>query len=274
MTDTVLDLPIRASNRPSARIRPLKALHHMRKLIANKEDTHQVFKIVQALDGNSYQKTYKKFAATALGKQRIAERRNMAPMFDGRREEFLAMPLGTLGRTYADFMVREGLTGQGLVDESLVLYLDKNGEPYQDMLQWYGERSRDLHDMFHVLSGYGRDSLGEATLLGFSQRQAYGIGRGILFIHYMAGREIIKEVPRHIDIAGVLREGRDNGAAAEKILQQDFLALLDRPIEDVRAMLNIKKPVKYFAALEQIREAGIDPLAVNAPQMTDNLAAA
>ena len=37
----------------SRRIRPLKAYKHFRKLIADKEDTTQVFNIVEALDGSN-----------------------------------------------------------------------------------------------------------------------------------------------------------------------------------------------------------------------------
>ena len=55
------------------RRRPLKALHHFRKLVKNKEDTTQVFYIIQALNGDSFQKRFVKFANSEKGRMRLKE---------------------------------------------------------------------------------------------------------------------------------------------------------------------------------------------------------
>ena len=39
--------------------------------------------------------------------------------------------------------------------------------------RWMGERLRDIHDLFHVITGYGRDALGELCLLAFTNAQHY-----------------------------------------------------------------------------------------------------
>src|SRR3546814_16483062 len=54
-----------------------------------------------------------------------------------------------------------------LVEES-----EKSGRPtYPDLVQWYGYRLRDTHDLMHVLTGYGRDALGEQCVLLFTHGQ-------------------------------------------------------------------------------------------------------
>src|SRR3546814_16494227 len=82
------------------------------------------------------------------------------------------LPEGSVGRVYVDFMEREGLTAQGLVDESLKF---RRGKPsHDDMLELYGNRLRATHDLFHILTGYGRDALGEQCVLAFSYSQTIG----------------------------------------------------------------------------------------------------
>lgn len=253
---TEFNLPLIHPDRPKPRIRPFKAIHHFNKLVADKEDTNQVFEIIDNLDGKTLSRHFKKFAQTQGGRARIAERRYLPPILDGRRAEFLQMPEGSLGRVYAEFMQSEGLTAQGLVDES---EMRMRGKRYDDIIQWFAERLRDTHDMFHVLSGYGRDALGEATLLGFSQRQSHKLGRGVIFIHYMGGRQIAKYAPRGVDIKAVLREGRQLGVRADKIVEQDLLSMLELPIDQVRKDLNIGEPVLYKQALDVFRCEGMEP---------------
>ena len=236
--------------RTPPRFRPLKAMHHMQKLIADKEDTEQVFHIIDALNGNHIVKELHAFADTEAGRARIRERRYLPPLLDD-HDSLRHLPEGSVGRAYIDFMEREGLTAQGLVDESNKFFRERHG----DLIEWYGHRKRDTHDLFHVLSGYGRDALGEASLLAFTHGQSGG-GRGVIFIAYMGCRQIRKAVPRDIDIMACFHEGRRNGAAASRIIEEDIITLLEEPLEAARERLGIAEPVAYRRALAQIGEIG------------------
>ena len=242
-------------DREKPRFKPFKAMKHMRALIADKEDTEQVFHIIEALGGRALLKDLESFAETPKGKQRLAERRSLAPIFDEMRPDLRTYRLGTVGRTYADFMDREGLTAMGLVEESEKFR--RHHAQFDDTINWYANRLRDTHDFFHVLSGYGRDALGEDALLAFSYSQ--NKGPGLMFISYMGARQIRKEAPKAARVMDVMREGKRNGAAAAKLAQQDFLSLLDRPIDEVRGELNIAEPVLYKQALQVFRDSGLQP---------------
>ncbi|MEM1151118.1 MAG: Coq4 family protein [Pseudomonadota bacterium] len=245
MSNTVFLHPER--KRP--RLKPFTAMSRMRRLIANKEDTEQVFHIIEALNGDNLLKVLERFAASENGAKRMVERRQLAPMLDD-HSWIEALPEDTVGRAYLRFMEREGLSAQGLVDES-----DKfHRTDFDDDLKWIGNRLRDTHDLFHVLTGYGRDALGEASLLGFSWGQ--NGGNGVIFISYMGSRQIRKELPRHIDVMACHREGKRNGKAARQIIEEDIVALLHEPLADARQRLNIAKPVAYRKALKQIAELG------------------
>ena len=62
----------------SRRIKPIKAYKHFRNLIKDKEDTTQVFNIIEALDGSNLEKDFKRFMATPEGQARFAERKDLS----------------------------------------------------------------------------------------------------------------------------------------------------------------------------------------------------
>lgn len=246
-------------NRPTPKRRPLKAWRHMQNLIADKEDTAQVFHIIQALNGSSTRRDLEKFARSE-NYQMFRDRKTFLPDVLDDHAPLKALPKGTVGRTYVDFMEREGLTAHGLVNESL-----EQRETYQefdDDLLWYVNRLRDSHDMYHILTGYGRDALGEASLLGFTHSQHGGMG--ISFIAFMGARQIAKEAPRGARVKAALAEARRNGKQAKRLIELDIEAILDKPLAEIREQLNIAEPIVYKQTLKVFMEHNQDPQLVAA----------
>lgn len=234
--------------------RPMKAWRHMQRLIENKEDTEQVFHIIEALNGNAFERNFWAFVESPAGRKLIQEKPYLPPVLDD-HTWIHALPEGTVGRAYAEFMEREGLTAQGLVDESLK-YQSKSRE-YDDDMLWYANRLRDTHDLFHVLTGYNRDALGEASLLAFTYSQNPGLG--VIFISFMGCRTIAKHAPKGARIMDCFREGKRNGAAAQKIIEQDIIALMHEPLEAARERLGIVPPVIYRETLKLLEQHGYTP---------------
>ncbi|MEL7110518.1 MAG: Coq4 family protein [Pseudomonadota bacterium] len=226
----------------------------MQKLIADKEDTAQVFHIIEALNGDANRKDFTRFLNSNNGLRLLQERKFLPIILDD-HAPLRALPEGSVGRAYAEFMEREGLTAHGLVEESKLQRA--NQIEFDDDLLWYSNRLRDTHDLYHVLTGYGRDALGEDALLGYTHSQHGGLG--ISFIAYMGNRQIAKEAPREARVKEVLAEGRRNGKRANRIIDQDIQSLLDQPLEEVRARLNIAEPVLYKRALRVFAEYEQDP---------------
>lgn len=241
---------VHPDRRPAA-FRPLKVWSHMQRLLADREDTEQVFHIIEALNGRSFERNFRGFAASPGGQKVLKEKTYLPPLLDD-HSWILELPEGTVGRAYVDFMKREGLTAQGLVDES-EKFRNKAQEFDDDMLL-YGNRMRDTHDLFHVLTGYGRNTLGEASLLAFTYSQQPGLG--VIFIAFMGCRSIAKQAPKDARVMDCFWEGKRNGAAAAKIVEQDIMALLREPLADARARLGIAPPVKYHEALAAFERAG------------------
>ncbi|MFN7054667.1 Coq4 family protein [Hyphomonas sp.] len=250
MSQATAEVYIHPGRRP-VRVQPLKAWRHMQKLIANKEDTEQVFHIIEALNGRSFEKNFKTFIESPEGPRLLKERQYLPPLLDD-HSWIEKLPEGTVGRAYIEFMRREGLSAQGLVEES-EKFRSKARE-FDDDYLWYANRLRDTHDLFHVLSGYNRDALGEASLLAFTYSQ--NPGPGVLFIAFMGCRTIAKHAPKEARIMDCFREGKRNGAKAQKIMRQDIIALMHEPLEAARARLGIEKPVAYHHALKILTASG------------------
>lgn len=232
-----------------------KAMYHFRKLIANKEDTSQVFHITNALNGTDLYKQFNKFIADPEGRKRFEERRYLPPILDD-RETLRAMPKGSLADAYCTFMDREGLTAQGLVDE-FETFIQDIKDPRPEAFKWFNNRSRDTHDMEHVLTGYGRDALGETCVLSYSYQQRSGLG--IQFIAYMGALEVKRWAPKGAPVIGAIREAARRGKAAKNIMYYDLLDLLPRPLEEVREMLGIEPMSVYPEVHRMMRESGLDP---------------
>ncbi|PHR94225.1 MAG: hypothetical protein COA69_01105 [Robiginitomaculum sp.] len=244
-------------DRKTMRMRPLKALRHFRNLVADKEDTEQVFHIIQALSGKSFLRDLKRFARSSEGKQHIKNKRFLPPILDD-HDAIRKLPEGTVGRAYVDFMESEGLSAAGLVAE-----YDKFGdkvEHYDDLVEWYSNRLRDTHDLMHVLTGYGRDALGEACVLAVS----YGHNRspGVIFISVMGGREIKKLAPKGAPVMKAVFEGKRTGKNSLGISYQDIPSLLAEPLEAARKRMGFSVPVEYNRVHEMCRSVGQDPYQV------------
>ena len=250
----LLDRPLKAPDRAMYRFQPLKALGHFRKLVADKEDTEQVFHIIEATAGRKSAAQAADFVASEEGRRLLAQGNDLPAMLDDHSRWADCGP-NSVAQHYIRFMKREGLTAAGLVAESHKWLPPE--KRHADLYEWYFERLRDTHDLFHVLTGYGRDALGETALLGFSYAQNHN--RGVLFIAYAGAREIRKGSGTSAPIYGAINEGRRLGRECAKLAHQDVETLMREDIDEARARLNLGRPVVYEECLRILREEGLGP---------------
>lgn len=240
-------VPFIDPGRSKAKIKPFKAWRHMQQLLANKEDTQQVFEIIEALNGDSLRRDFRKFIARPDGLSLLQKRLYLPDILDD-HDMLMSFPENSVAHAYVKFMRREKLSAAGLVAESEIQR--QNAHKFDDDLTWFANRGRDTHDLMHVLTGYGRDGLGEAALLAYTYKQHGGFG--INFISMIAHRQIKRVVPSNINIGEVFTEARAHGKAASRVIDQDILSLLQEPLTQARQRLNIKKPLAYRRALVRL----------------------
>jgi len=243
----------RNADRPVPKFRPLKALHHFRKLIADKEDTEQVFHIFQCLPRLAIVEEARTFVYSDAGKALRASEPYLPDLLDD-HVRLRAMPKGSVAHAYVDFMEREGLTAAGLAVE-----YDRfqRGRRYGDLIEWYINRLRDTHDLLHILTGYGRDSLGEQCVLAFTYGQNPAPGN--IFIAYMGGLNMKRNIRSDAPVFKAINEARRSGRGCPRVAEQAIAALMAEPLADARKRLNIAPPNFYGMAHDRLRARGIDP---------------
>jgi ubiquinone biosynthesis protein COQ4 len=244
----------RHPDRPSPRFRPFKALGHFRKLLADKEDTEQVFHIFESLPRRGFVTDAKAFVESTRG-QHLMQSEPFLPTILDDHTALKALPPGSVGRAYVDFMTREGLSAAGLVAESKKMA--SRARDYDDQIGWYLDRVRDTHDLLHILTGYGRDGLGEQCVLGFTYGQNRNLGN--LFIAYLGGLELKRRVKAGAPVFAAIRQGQRFGTAAPNIINEEISLLLAEPLEAARKRLGIGVPNHYQRAHQAYRAVGIDP---------------
>lgn len=234
------------TKRERDRIRPLEALRALRRLSKNPDDTAEVFRVLRALPSGD--RNFRRFRRTEQGRRLLEERPELLEVLSD-REALLAMPPGSLGRTYAEFVEREQISADGLVDASLAGGDGRVDDP--DRLL-FGARLRDSHDLWHVVTGYGRDLLGEAALLAFTFAQTRTPGIGVIVGHalWVAKGDFAPARP-------IIWQGFRRGLGAAWLPAEEWEKRLPQPLDRVREELAVGPPPAYT----QLRSEGAPSLA-------------
>lgn len=239
---------------PASPLRPLAAIKAVIKLVENKEDTTQVFKISEALSGNSHNKLFARFVASPYGKRVVEEpieMENILSNFDRLR----AMPEGSFGRSYLEFMESGGLTPDGLIDVAEQSGVSMRGNDLPEYSRAF-MHFETIHDVWHVVTGYNRDALGELCLLETSRVLTYN--RSFSLITFIGGLVIKREKPS-IRVRQAKREAVKNAKVMAWLPEIDFEELLPLQLTDVRTRLNIRTPEIYNAIPQDIKDKLLKP---------------
>ena len=233
----------------SLRLRPIAALRAVRNLMRNREDTQQVFLLIEALRGKTTLRQFARFRQTETGRAVLGENRRLLDRLSD-WASLAALPAGTLGRAYYDFMAAESLSAEGLVALSRI-----ERPPAADEVTLFRERNREMHDLLHVITGYGRDALGEACLVAFSFAQTKL--KGFALIALFAAHRIARARPGQ-PVRRAVFEGYRHGCSAGWMPGADWEALLTQPVGAIREQFAIKPATCYHGILATAHSAHTD----------------
>ncbi len=228
----------------STRLHPIAALRAMRNLIHNREDTKQVFLLIEALRGKTTLRQLARFRRSETGRAMLAERPSLLDRLSD-RAALAALPPGSLGRAYYEFMAAEDLSAEGLVAVSKIQRPSSDDET-----TWFRERNREMHDLLHIVTGYGRDPLGEACVVAFSYAQTGQ--KGFAVIATVTAFRIARRLPGQRVPRAVLEAYRQ-GRRAGWLIGADWENLLSQPVDAVRAEFRVMSPTYYPRILPDVR---------------------
>ena len=228
-------------------IKPLVAWRAMRELLRNPDDTTQVFHIIEALKGDSLGAAVRRLRATERGRALLRKKPDIVSKLND-REWLLSLPVGSIGRAYYDFVHAENLSADGLIASSDTSAREDIYRLLSEDEIWLADRLRDIHDLQHVMTGYGRDPVGELSLLSFMKTQTPN--RGISFIVWIAKLKYLREVPQ-FDVRPLILEGANIAERTVWMAEIEWEERLAEPLDAVRAELGFEPPQGYQRLREQ-----------------------
>ncbi len=215
-----------------------RARRALRALIEDATRTDQVFEIIDALAGPADEAVGRRFRESPEGKRLLAARPDLRAVLSD-RTALARLPRGTLGRAYLDFMSRGGLAADALVAADLERPTRLHAStPEEAEDEWIGERLRDAHDLWHVVSGYGMDEAGEAALLAFTHAQLGNLGMASIVV----AAAVYGPKDRRLTWPRYLLRAWRRGRRAGWLATVSWEAWLRRPLASVRGDLGIEPP--------------------------------
>ena len=168
---------------PRQPVRWRRAWRELRELIANPDDTDRALSFMYALAPGEFERHFQRFAASPSGRALIAARPALLEALSD-RAALARMPDESLGRAYLAYLECNGFAPGGLIavqSRVQAQWERESGLPALDPVRsWFLDRTILSHDLFHLLTDYGTDEMGEATLLAFSLGQLGGRGQTFL----------------------------------------------------------------------------------------------
>jgi ubiquinone biosynthesis protein COQ4 len=208
-------------------------------MAADHEDTSQLYRMSRAIAGDTYARDYARLLSTSEGGRMAYERVELSERLMDKTWT-ATFPPGSVGAAYLRFLASGHLSMQGLLDVSHKaippVELDAH-HPYV----WLFRRIRDIHDILHTLTGYGREALGEVCLLAFASPATHELSRAMLAV----GAFFRARGPSARQARRAILEGRRRGRHAAWILGEDPETLLFEPLQAARVRLRITPPIEY-----------------------------
>jgi ubiquinone biosynthesis protein COQ4 len=218
------------------RFEPIKALRAARALAADPDDLPKVFTIIEALSGDHSARMERRFSRSEEGRRLLAGRPDLVPLLED-REALRRLPAGSLGRAYLDFVESENISAAGIKDA------DARGRAHADEIlpvsAYLHQRMRDTHDLWHAVTGYRGDVLGEAALLGFILAQTHNPGVALI-VAIGLFKTLGAPEGRALIVDGFRR-----GRRAAWLPAQPWETMLALPVEEVRRRLRVGPPPAY-----------------------------
>ena len=184
-----------------------------------------------------------KMRATAEGRRLLDERRDILAVVSD-RDRLRALPEGSLGWTYCRFAEENGLFPEDLAEAVREARVATGGlvPEATPEVAYLHDRYRDLHDLWHVVTGYGTDMAGELAIVNF---QATQVGYRAMTINAWIRLFTIAIQTGRLDILVTSICARARGRRAAYLLAVDWERLLPVPLEDVRRELAIEPLPPY-----------------------------
>ncbi|HZU85213.1 MAG TPA: Coq4 family protein [Polyangiaceae bacterium] len=223
-----------SSSLPLPRFDVLRGGAALAALVRDPSDLPKVFVVVDSLSGTAPHRLWLAFRRSDAGARLLRDRPEVVSLLLD-RERLRRLPEGSLGRAYLDFVESEGISAESFA----AAYEEAKAVGFgASEMEYVVSRVRDSHDLFHALTGYKGDILGELALLAFALGQHWNTGIAVIVL-----AALLKGVAP--GAAKLVLDGYRRGRAAEWLPALEWESLLATPVDELRARLRVGAPPEY-----------------------------
>jgi ubiquinone biosynthesis protein COQ4 len=219
---------------------PRRALRAARILAADPDDLPQVFTIIESLSGDTLHRLARRMAKSEAGRRLMATRPDVAVRLTD-RDALGRLPAGSLGRAYLAFVERENISAAGIRDAGAKGMTREL--PVPPALAWMHDRMRDTHDLWHAVTGYSGDVLGETALLAFAFAQTWNPAIGLIIA--IGFSKTARSPSGGAAARRTILDGFRRGMKAAWLPVQEWETMLALPLDEVRTRLSLEAPPVY-----------------------------
>ena len=208
-----------------ARQRWRRAIVALARVASKPERTDQVLEFSMYANAGTMPHRIERFFSDPRGQRLFDEHRTI----DSRTidlDALAALPVGTLGRAYADFLRARGLSPD--------VFQDGPPEVPDPRMAYVVQRLRQTHDLWHVVTGYDTDRASEVALQAFTYAQVRAPSTAIL-----AGIGVVLYSRTKPDLALDVVRAFAKGRRAEKLAIFPWEDHWSTPLPEVRALLGL-----------------------------------
>jgi ubiquinone biosynthesis protein COQ4 len=216
---------------PKNRIQPRRAFRALNKLFGDQQ-LDSAFELLQAMGGDDHP-TFQCFLDSPDGPRLLREQLSLVNHLAD-RTALHALPEGSLGHAYVDFAERNGIAAEAIVEANHEGYAD--AQELHPSHQWFFDRLNAMHDLWHVLTGYGTEGGGEALLVAFTCSAGVS-NRGLRLVEKMIRWRATGE--ERDALRAAMDEAAARGAASTDLIGAPYEELLSHPLQEVRIRLGI-----------------------------------
>jgi ubiquinone biosynthesis protein COQ4 len=210
-----------------------RALRALARVVADPDQTDQVLVFSTYVNAGTMGSRTHRFFDDPRGRRLYDEHRTIdSHTID--LDALAALPEGTLGHAYANFLRSRGLTPE---------VFDAPPEEIRDpRTQYIVQRMRQTHDLWHVVTGCNTDPAGEIALQAFTFAQVRAPSTAILaLVGTMRGLRGKRALPR--DVLAAYRAG----LRAEKLAVFPWEDHWATPLAEVRELLGLPAAARAAA---------------------------
>lgn len=198
-------------------------------------DLANSFGWIFSLAGPTVEREFRAFGEHPVGQKLLREspRRDLNALLND-RDRLAAMPQGSLGREFFEYMSQVGMGSSESFLEAAALDEHARRLGWSEDQLWFVKRMGNSHDIFHVVSGYDRSIIGEVGVNAYTAGQISLVPLKLMLLYLL----VLSPGQPRVWFRYVLAAYR-NGRNTPSLANVDYEAMFPLPLDEVRAQLGV-----------------------------------